>query len=149
LQHAFPLNVLMVPSSTPVISTDDEHLTCSGFSHGETICLGSFESIADYFGGLSLCLRRNNSGTTFMGSTYSGPLSLRHTMIEDSTEEFHMASSRGGGSGLPSPRRLGKGAVLGPVTTTTWQEDAPTIRYMTTVPPWALALRPDNSHSFE
>jgi hypothetical protein len=45
-------------------------------------------------------------------------------MIEDSTEEFHMASSRGGGFDLPSPRRLGVGALLTIVTTPLLQEDA-------------------------
>jgi hypothetical protein len=70
---AFPMDVLMVPSSVLTFSTDGECLMCSGFSLGETIHLGSFEFITDYFGGLSLSLRRSNSDTTFMGSTRSGP----------------------------------------------------------------------------
>jgi hypothetical protein len=41
-------------------------------------------------------------------------------MIEDSIEEFHTASSREGGSGLPSPRRCGTGALAALVTTTPW-----------------------------
>jgi hypothetical protein len=44
----------MVPSSTITIAADGEHLTCGGFSLGETICLGNFEFITDYFNGLSL-----------------------------------------------------------------------------------------------
>jgi hypothetical protein len=70
-QRAFPLDVLMVPSSV-LSSADGEHLTCGGFSLGETIHLGISEFIAHYFGGLSLSPRRSDSGTTFMGSTHSG-----------------------------------------------------------------------------
>jgi hypothetical protein len=33
---------------------------CSGFSLGETVYLGSFEFITDYFGGLSLSPRRSD-----------------------------------------------------------------------------------------
>jgi hypothetical protein len=54
LQCAFPLDVLMVPSSAIVIAADGEHLTCSGFSLVETVCLGNFEFISDYLGSLSL-----------------------------------------------------------------------------------------------
>jgi hypothetical protein len=43
------LEVLMVPSSAIIIVTDGECLTCSGFSLCKTVCLGSFEFIADYF----------------------------------------------------------------------------------------------------
>jgi hypothetical protein len=42
----FPLEVLMVPSS---VIADGEHLMCGGFSLSETICLGNFEFIANYF----------------------------------------------------------------------------------------------------
>jgi hypothetical protein len=57
------------------VAIDSEHMMCGGFSLDETICLGCFEFITDYFGGLSLSPRRGNSGTTFMGSTLSGTLS--------------------------------------------------------------------------
>jgi hypothetical protein len=67
----------MVPSSVLTISVDGEHLTWSGFSLGKTIHLRGIEFIADYFGGLSLSPRRNDSGATFMGSTRIGPLSPR------------------------------------------------------------------------
>jgi hypothetical protein len=105
LQCAFPLDILMVHSSTLIISADGERLTCSSFSLGETVHLGSFEFISDYFGGLSLSPQRNDSGAAFMGSTHSGPLSLWRAMIEDSTKEFHADSSGEGGSDLPSLRR--------------------------------------------
>jgi hypothetical protein len=36
----------MVPSS---VIADGEHLMCGGFSLSETICLGNFEFIANYF----------------------------------------------------------------------------------------------------
>jgi hypothetical protein len=47
----------MVPSSTIIVTADGERLTCGGFSFSETIRLGNFEFIADYFGGLSLSPR--------------------------------------------------------------------------------------------
>jgi hypothetical protein len=53
-QHAFPLDVPMVPSSVIIIATDGEHLTCGGFSLDEIIRLGNFELITNYFGSLSL-----------------------------------------------------------------------------------------------
>jgi hypothetical protein len=48
----------MVPSFAIAVTTNREHLMCDGFSRGETIRLGNFEFIADYFGGLSLYPRR-------------------------------------------------------------------------------------------
>jgi hypothetical protein len=72
LQRAFPLDILIVPSSAIIVTADGEHLTCSGFSLSETVCLGNFEFIADYFGSLRLSLKRGDAGTAFMGSTHSG-----------------------------------------------------------------------------
>jgi hypothetical protein len=83
----------MVPSSTIAITTDGEHLTCGGFSLDETVCLRNFEFIVDYFGSLILSPRRGDEGVAFMGSTHSGISNPRWAMIEDSTEEFLMASS--------------------------------------------------------
>jgi hypothetical protein len=37
--------------------SDGEHLTCSGFSLGETVLLGNFEFITDYFGSMNLSPR--------------------------------------------------------------------------------------------
>jgi hypothetical protein len=105
----------MVPSFTLTITTDGECLTCDGFSLCETICLGRFEFITDYFHGLSLSPKRSNSSAAFMGSTRSRSLSPRQAMIEDSIEEFLTASSQEGGSGLPSPRRHVTGACLLPL----------------------------------
>jgi hypothetical protein len=95
--------------------------------------------IGYYFSNLSLSPRRSDSGTAFMGTTHSGPLSHQWVMIEDSTEEFHTASSRGGDFDLPSPRRFGVGALPAPITTPPWQEDASAIQSMMTVQPQALA----------
>jgi hypothetical protein len=100
LQHAFPLDVSMVHSSAFAISVDGECLMCGGFSLGKTIHFGSLEFIIDYFDSLSLSSKMNDSSTAFMGSTRSGSPSLR-AMIEDSIEEFYMASSGEGSSGLP------------------------------------------------
>jgi hypothetical protein len=64
--------VSMVPSSLTAIAADGEHLTCGGFSLGESLRLGNFEFITDYFSGLSLSPRWGNEGVIFMGSTHSG-----------------------------------------------------------------------------
>jgi hypothetical protein len=77
LQRIFPLDVLMVPSSAIAITADGERLSCGGFSLGETIRLGNFEFIADYFGGLSLSPKRGDSGTAFIDSNRSGVSTLR------------------------------------------------------------------------
>jgi hypothetical protein len=95
----------MVPSSTVDVTANNESLTCGGFSLGQTVHLRNFEFIAEYFGGLSLSTRRGDEGDAFMGSTHSGASTPRRAMIEDSTEEFLMMSSREGSFGLPSPRR--------------------------------------------
>jgi hypothetical protein len=58
LQCAYPLDVPMVPTSAIVVTVDGERLACGGFSLGETIHLGNFEFIADYFNSLSLSLGR-------------------------------------------------------------------------------------------
>jgi hypothetical protein len=125
----------MVPSSVLTFSTDGEHLMCGGFSHGETIYLGSIEFIVDYFGSLSLSPKRSDSDSTFMGSTHSRPPSPWRATTEDSTKEFHMASSEGVGFGLPSPRRLNVGVLPAPITTQTWKEDAPPMQSMMMVRP--------------
>jgi hypothetical protein len=57
LQRAFSLDVPMVPSSAITVAADGKHLTCGGFSLGETVRLGKFEFITDYFSSLSLSLR--------------------------------------------------------------------------------------------
>jgi hypothetical protein len=124
LQRAFPLDVPMVPLSAIIIAADGEHLTCGGFSHGKTICLGNFEFITDYFGGLGLSPRRGNNGAAFMGSSQGGASTPRWAMIEDLAEEFLTVSSGEGSFGLLSPRRRDTGASLAPTTTTPWMENA-------------------------
>jgi hypothetical protein len=76
LQRSFPLNILMVPSSVITITVDGERLTFDGFSIGKTIYLGSFEFIADYFGGMILSPRRGDAVDAFMGSTRGGASTL-------------------------------------------------------------------------
>jgi hypothetical protein len=125
LQHAFSLNVLMVPSSVIAIVADGERLMCGGFSLGETICLRKFEFIVDYFGCLSLSPRRGDEGAALMGSTRSRASTPWRAMIEDSSEEFLATSSGEGSFGLPSPRRCNTGAPFAPTTTTPWMVDAP------------------------
>jgi hypothetical protein len=74
---------------------------CSGFPLSETIHFGSLEFIADCFGGLSLSLKGGDSSDIFVGTTHDGSPSLR-AMIEDSTDEFYMASRGEGRSRIPT-----------------------------------------------
>jgi hypothetical protein len=50
----------MVLSYAITVATNGEHMMYSGFSLGETIHLGSFEFIANYFGRLSLSPKRGS-----------------------------------------------------------------------------------------
>jgi hypothetical protein len=136
LQHAFPLNILMVPSSTLTVTVDGECLLCGGFSLSKTVHFGSIELIFDCFGGLSLSPWRDGLDATFMGSTRSGPPSPLWAMIGDSTEEFHMASSGEGGSDLPPPRRHDAA-------------DTSTTQAMMTIPPRPMAPWSDTNLPFE
>jgi hypothetical protein len=114
----------MVPSFAITVAANGEHLMCSGFSLSEAVRLWNFVFIADYFGSLSLCPKRGDAGTAFMGSTHSRAPTSRWAMIEDSAKEFLMASSREGSFSLPSPRRRGMGALLTPVTIAPRMENA-------------------------
>jgi hypothetical protein len=118
LQRAFPLDVLMIPSSVITIAADGERLICGGFSLGKTVHLGNFEFIANYFSGLSRFPRMGDTSNAFMGSTRRGASTPLRAMIEDSIEEFLTASSREGSFSLPSPRRRGTETLPAPVVTT-------------------------------
>jgi hypothetical protein len=100
-------------------------MTFIGFSLGETVRLGSFEFIVNYFGSLSLYPRRGDSGTAFMGSTHSRTPSPQRAMIENSVEEFLTTLSGEGGCALSCPRRCDMGGSPAPVTATSWMENAP------------------------
>jgi hypothetical protein len=138
-------DVTMVPSSVITIVADGQLLTCSGFFLSETIHLGSFKFISNYFGGLGLSPRRGDSSAAFMGSTHSGTPSPWWAMIEDSIKEFLIASSGEGGSALFSPRRCGTGPSSAPITTTPWMENAPGAQAMMMLPQQMAAPRSDNN----
>jgi hypothetical protein len=70
-------------------------------------------------------------------------------MLEDSTDEFYMASSGEGVSGRPYSWRHSTGALAPHVMRTPWLADAPATRAMTMVPPQALALWIDTDLPFE
>jgi hypothetical protein len=135
-------------SSTLIVATDGECLTCGGFSVGQTIHFGSLEFIVDCFGGLRLSPKGSNSDAVFGGITHGGSLSLR-AMIEDSTEEFYFTSSGEGGFGLPFSRRHGTEAPPTPITMTPWLEDIPATQAMRKVQPWVLAPRSDTGLPLE
>jgi hypothetical protein len=115
---------------------------CGGFSLIETVRFGNLEFIADYFGGPSLSPKGGNSDAIFMGITSSGSPSL-WAMIEDSTDEFYIASSREGSSSLPASQRHNMGAPPAPIATTPWSEVSLATQTMTMVPPWTLTPRLD------
>jgi hypothetical protein len=76
----FPLDILMVHSSTLIVATDGESLACGGFSLNETIHFGSPEFIVYCFDGLSLSPKGSDSGAIQrMGPSschpFSSPLS--------------------------------------------------------------------------
>jgi hypothetical protein len=73
LQHAFPLDVLMVPSSELTVATGGERLWCRGFSLGEIIRFRSLKFIVDPFGGLSLSPMGDGLDAVIMFSTSGGP----------------------------------------------------------------------------
>jgi hypothetical protein len=91
----------MVPSYAITIAIDGECLMCGGFPLGETVHLGNFKFIANYFGGLSLSPRRGDTCAAFVGSPHSGASTSRRAMIEDSAREFLMTSTMEGSSVPP------------------------------------------------
>jgi hypothetical protein len=139
----------MVPSSTIVVATDGECLMYGGFSLDETVCLGNFEFITDYFSGLSLSWGRGDASAAFMGSTRSGAPTLQWAMMEDVAEGFLTASSEEGSFGLPSSRRCDTGASLTPVTTTPRLENASAAQATTMVNPRTVAPRLETDLPFE
>jgi hypothetical protein len=69
LQHPFPLDISMVPSSVPTVASNSERLSCDGFSLSETIRFRSLELITNRFSGLSLSLL----GTVQVSSSQAPP----------------------------------------------------------------------------
>jgi hypothetical protein len=124
----------MIHSLALAIAINSEGLTCGGFSLSETVHFGSLEFIADCFSGMSLSPKGSDWGTSFMGSTRSGSLSL-WAMIEDSIEELYTASSGEWGSSLPSSLRHGTGALPAPAATTPWLEVILVSEVMMMIPP--------------
>jgi hypothetical protein len=90
------------------VTTDGEHLTCGGFSLGETIHYGRLELLADYFSSLSISPMGNDSGVIFMGTASSSSMSLC-TILENSANEFYTTPSREGSSGLHISQRHNMG----------------------------------------
>jgi hypothetical protein len=100
----------MVPSSSIAITTNG-----GGFLLGESVFLGNFYFIADYFSGLSLSPGRGNEGTVFVGSTRNGASTPQEPTIEDSTEEFLTTSSGEASLGTLPPDGAAQGVHLPPL----------------------------------
>jgi hypothetical protein len=97
----FPLNILMVHSSTLiVVAANGKHQTGGGFTLDETIRFGSLKFITNHFGNLSLSDEENDSVTVFMGMAHNGLPSL-HNILEESADEGDTTSNRGGSSSFP------------------------------------------------
>jgi hypothetical protein len=135
----FPLNILMVHSSTLVVTTNGEHLTCGGFSLGETVCFGILEFIAVCFGSLSHSPEENDSVTVSVGMARSGS-SLLHTILKDSIDKFYIASSGEGSSGFLVSWRHNMMTPPVPITTTPSPDDAPIPSTIATVPLQTIVL---------
>jgi hypothetical protein len=119
------MDVPMVHSSMLAVTTDGEYLMYGGFSLGDTVCFECLKFIVNCFSSLSLSPKGSDSGAIFMGTTHHGSPSL-HAMIEDSSDEFYMASSGEESSSLPASWRQSMGAPPAATATTLCLEDAPT-----------------------
>jgi hypothetical protein len=119
----------MVPLSALTIATDDERLSCGGFSLGKMIHFGSLEFIADRFGGLSLSCTWESSDAIAMDSTHGGPPSPQQAMTRHPIEGSSMASNEEGRINFPPPKRRSM------ATTTLRPEKPPTIQATMTIPP--------------
>jgi hypothetical protein len=101
LQHAFPLDVLVVTSQKLSISNGNNP-TGVGLSSGKTIHFDCLEFTVDRLGRLSLSPYEWDSTAIFVGMVHNGSPSL-HTTLKDSSNEGGTTSSAGGSSGSPSP----------------------------------------------
>jgi hypothetical protein len=109
LQRAFPLDILMVPSSALAVVVCDERLSSDGFSLDETIRFGSLEFITDRFVGLGLSPMGSSSDNIVMGVPRGGPPTPHRTLIKDFIEGSLTTSD--GEGGLTNP--LLRGTVQG------------------------------------
>jgi hypothetical protein len=101
LQHAFPLDVLVVTSQKLSIANGNNP-TGVGLSSGKTIHFDCLEFTVDRLGRLSLSPYEWDSSAIFIGMVHNGSPSL-HTTLKDSSDEGGTTSSAGGSSGSPSP----------------------------------------------
>jgi hypothetical protein len=93
----------MIHSSKLTFVANMNNLTCVGFAPSKAKCLGSLEFTTDCFGNPSLSPKGNDSGVIFMGMVHNRSPS-RHTILEESYDEGHTTSGRGGISGFPNPQ---------------------------------------------
>jgi hypothetical protein len=102
LQHAFPLDVPMVPSPKLSFITNNNNPTGVGLAPSSAIHFSSLENIVDHFGHLSLSPQERDSGAISIGMVHNGLPSLHATLGESSNED-DTASSTGGSLGSPYP----------------------------------------------
>jgi hypothetical protein len=149
LQCAFPLNVLMVPSSPLVVATNSECLSCGGCFLGETIRFGSLKFIADHFSGLSLSPSGDVSDTIVMGFTHSEPPSPSWTTTGNSVEDLPTSSNGEGRIDLPSFRRHDTGTQPTSATTIPQLENPSTAQATMTIPSRQATPRSDTNLPLE
>jgi hypothetical protein len=96
LQHAFPLNILMVPTLKLSFIANNNNPTSIDLAPGSAIHFASLEFITDHLGRLSLSPQEWDSSTLFIGMVHSGSPTLR-TALEESFDKDDIASGVFGG----------------------------------------------------
>jgi hypothetical protein len=138
----FPLKVSMVQSPKLTFIANSNNLTGAGFILGETICFGSLEFTADFFGNLSLSPEGNDSVAIFIELVHNGSPSL-HTILEESFDKGDTASGRGGNSGIPGRQGCNVVTPTVPIATTPPPEGTLVLLTIPTVPLRTAAPQPD------
>jgi hypothetical protein len=102
LQHAFPLEVPMVPSWKLSFVANGNNPTSVGLALGSTIHFDSLEFNVDCIGRLSLSPQEWDSSAIFIRMVHNASPCL-HTTLEESSDEDGAASGVGGTLGFPNP----------------------------------------------
>jgi hypothetical protein len=102
LQHAFPLDVMMVSSPKLSFIPHGNHLTSVSLALVSTIHFGSLDFTTDRLVHLSLSRQEWDSSTVFIGMVPNGSQSF-HTTLEESSDKDSAALGTGVSSGSVGP----------------------------------------------